>query len=145
MHFFRYSIKLRKLIAFIVLGMLVRSFVAPGYMLDTNPADGSFLAITLCDGPAGINAIADLLDQDHDHDHHHNHGDHSEEHEHAVQDHGFSACSFWSSSSLSLAANTSFLEPAIFLFSDELLIHQNQTPYQSAYNRRFARAPPALS
>ena len=141
MHFFRKLITHRKLAALLTIGMLLRSIVAVGYMLDTSPADGGLLSIKLCDGPAGINAIAGLED----HSQHHGHHDQNEEHEHASQDHAFSSCGFWSASSQLLLADTIVFENQIRFHSDEIIHYQNNLTIQFLVNARYARAPPSLS
>ena len=101
MRYFRKLITHRKLAAFLAIGMLLRSIVAVGYMLETQPADGSLLSITICGGPAGINAIAGLDSHAHHHGNHHSHHDNTNnKHDHAAKDHPISTCSFWSASSL---------------------------------------------
>jgi hypothetical protein len=39
-----------------LVGLLMRSLIEAGFMLDTESADGKFFSIILCDGPSGINA-----------------------------------------------------------------------------------------
>ena len=145
MHFFRKLIHHRILSGLILTGILLRSIIAVGYMLDTEPVDGSLFTITICDGPAGINAIAGLSSQHdhsqhHEHAHHDMHANHDETHEHAAQDHGFSACSFWSASSQSLTANVELIEPSVFVLSNELIFYNSQRLKQISFNTRFARA-----
>lgn len=125
--------------------MLLRSLIAVGFMLDTDPADGSLLSITICEGPAGINAIAGLSDQPQDHSHHHGHADEGEDHDHAAQDHTFSACSFWSSSGQSLLADHPAFDLQEHLFSEEALVYQNHFVHRFSSKTRLARAPPTLS
>ncbi len=144
MKYFRKLITYRKLAVFLAIGMLLRSTIAVGYMLDTNPADGSFLSVMICEGPAGINAIAGLDDQSHHHENHHSsHDNTSDKHEHVSQDHPISSCSFWSASSLSLSADiSSFDIPAVNL-SDEIIDYQIFKSLRISNSTRFARAPPA--
>ena len=138
MHFFRKLMTCRRLIAVMALTMLLRSLVAVGYMLDTEPTDGGLLSIKICDGPAGINAIEGLSSQGHDH--HGHHGD--EEHDHAAQDHPITSCSFWSSSSQSILADISFLDIEGSSFTDEAIFYQTYFVLQQSSNTRLARAPP---
>ncbi|GEM_PF-1248447 len=146
MAYFRKLITYKKFAAFLAIGMLLRSIVAVGYMLDTNPADGSFLSVMICEGPAGINAIAGLDDHSQHHGGHQNHnGDDNNKHEHAAQDHPMSSCSFWSSSSNSLLADLSFFDAPTFFLSDEIIFYQTHKAYRLFSNVRFARAPPTLS
>jgi Protein of unknown function (DUF2946) len=143
MQYFRKLITNRRLAVLIAVGMLLRSLIATGYMLDTNPTDGNLLSITICEGPAGINAIAGLSEQQQHHEHHHEHS--SEDHDHAAQDHAFSACSFWSSSSNSLLADLPIFDIQDYIFSEEVLVYQNRFIHRFSNNTRLARAPPSLS
>jgi hypothetical protein len=148
MKYFRKLITNRKLAAIFAVGMLLRATIAVGYMLDTNPADGSFLSVIICEGPAGINAIEGLNDHSSHHsDHHstHDNTDDNNEHDHASQDHPMSSCSFWSGSSLSLIADLSFFDISTFVLSEKVVYYQNQTLHRLSSNTHPARAPPALS
>ncbi len=144
MKYFRKLITYRKLAVFLAIGMLLRSTIAVGYMLDTNPDDGSFLSVVICEGPAGINAIAGLEDHSQHHGNHHDNAD-QDNHEHAAQDHPISSCSFWSSSSLSLLADLSLFDNTTFFLSDEAVAYQYNNVSRLSENSRFARAPPSLS
>ena len=149
MNFFRKLITYRKLVVFIALGMLLRSSIAIGYMLDTNPENGDLFSIVICEGPAAINAIAGLTSDTDPHAHHHQHHSNDEtindEHKHAAsQDHPASACSFWSASSLSLLADTSFLQTTDYFLSDEIVIYESHLKHRLSNNTRLARAPPFL-
>ena len=147
MKYFRKLITHKKLAAFLAIGMLLRSVIAVGYMLDTNPVDGGLFSIMICEGPAGINAIAGLDNHNQHHSGHHsanNDNDSDDEHDHASQDHPISSCSFWSASSLSLLADVSFIDSSNYFLSDELIIYENHLKLRLSSNTRFARAPPAL-
>ncbi len=127
-------------------GLLLRSLIASGFMLDTDPADGKFFSIILCEGPAGINAIAGLSEGPQHHEHHHNDNDSDgTTHDHEIQDHGFSACSFWSSSGQSLLAVQIFFDIKDRRLADEVVVYQAQFIQRNTSNSHFARAPPALS
>lgn len=149
MNYFRKLITHKKLTAFIALGLLLRSTIAVGYMLDTNPENGDLFSIMLCNGPAGINALAGMTDNSDPHAHHHSHAHHSnndaahDEHKHAVtQDHAASSCSFWSASSLSLLTDTSFINTADYFLSNEIVIYENNLKRRLSNNTSLARAPP---
>jgi hypothetical protein len=148
MKFFRKLITYRKLGTLLAIGMLLRSIVAVGYMLDTNPDNGNLFSIILCEGPAGINAIADLSnDNNHHHGHTGHHADHNNtdnEHDHAVQDHPASSCSFWSASSLSLLTNSSFIDSSNYFLSDEIIIYESHLKLRLTNHSGFARAPPTF-
>ena len=146
MNFFRKLITYRKLAVFIALGMLLRSSIAVGYMLDTNPENGDLFSIVICEGPAGINAISGLSSDSNSHTHHHGHDNSNNENQHdhtMAQDHPASSCSFWSASSLSLLADTSFLQTTNYFLSDEIVIYESHLKHRLLNNTRLARAPPA--
>jgi len=147
MKYFRKLITCKKLAAFLAIGMLLRATIAVGYMLDTNPADGGLFSVIICEGPAGINAIAGL-DSTTDshaqhHGHHSGHDNNNNEHDHAAQDHPVSSCSFWSASSLSLFADISFLNSSTYFLSEEIIIYESHKVSRFSNNTSFARAPPA--
>ena len=139
MQFFRQLLNKRKFLTLLAFGMLLRSAVAMGYMLDTSPADDSLFSIKLCDGPAGINAIAGMSDP-----HHAHHHDAEEQHEHQTQDHPYSSCSLWSSSSQSLANGNSSAEIIDAGLSDEAVLFQQRFTSIQQFHNPSARAPPSL-
>lgn len=125
-------------------------------MLDTDPVDGSFLSIIICEDPAGINAISDLNLNIQNHSqqntiqvnhsqHHGGHQNHTDHDDHATQDHAMSSCSFWSSSSHSLLVNLSFFDMPTSLLLEEVIFYQYFNTHRLFSNTRFARAPPTLS
>jgi hypothetical protein len=147
MKIFRKLITYKKFGTILAIGMMLRSIVAVGYMLDTNPADGGFFSIVICEGPAGINAI-DGLDNNHKQHHGNHHNDHHDtdsKHEHVAQDHPVSTCGFWSASNLSLLVDTSFIDTSNYFFSDEIIIYESHLKHRLTSNSSFARAPPTLS
>ena len=145
MHLFRKLITNRKIVVFFAIGMLLRSFIAVGYMLDTQPANGDLFSVIICEGSAGINAIAGLDSSSQDHSHHHGHDTDSDEHDHAAQDHPISSCSYWSSSSLSLFANLDFIDLPNIPLSNDVSVYQDQLVLPLSTYTRLARAPPTLS
>lgn len=146
MKFFRSLLTKRNIASAVLAGMVLRSLIATGFMLDTQPADGSWVSVKICPGPGGINAVAGLSakpDPHHQH-HNHNHG-HDKKHDHSAQDHSFTGCNFWSASGLALSAHDAGLasEPDSFSYST--------SPYRNPL-RAFvlprvgkAREPPILS
>ncbi len=145
MHYFRKLITHRKLTTLLAFGMLLRSIVAVGYMLDTSPADGGLLSIKICNGPAGINAIAGMDDHSQHHGHHGHHQGQDDAHEHASQDHAFSSCSFWSASGQSLQAQNIVFNLPTNIVTHEIVLYKNNLIPQLINKARFARAPPSLS
>lgn len=130
MHFSRRHENLRIHLYLIGLAVVLRSFIAPGYMLSISTDDG--LGLALCDGPVAVYQA----DKSHDHHDGHDGGD-----ETAVS-HISTGCSFWSTSSLLVLNAALEAEPAI------ISRYQHQTTYQSPnlhtffVNSRVIRGPP---
>ncbi len=143
MIFFRKLIDHKKLTSILLFGLLLRSLIASGFMVDTSPNDGNLFSIIICDGPAGINAIPGISKHAQHHEHHHEHE--SGEHNHEAQDHGLSACSFWSSSSQTLLADVLLLDVTDAKLTEEVVVYQTQFIHNYSSNSRLARAPPSLS
>ena len=91
MHYFCRKQDMNKYAWIIILALVLRSFVAPGFMLDTS--SGSGLAIIFCNGPAGLYVPAS--DYTEHRAHHHSPGDGS-----GHQNHITPACSDWSTSGM---------------------------------------------
>lgn len=148
MQYFRKLIDHKKLSALLLFGLMFRSLIAAGFMLDTMPSDGSLFTVTVCDGPAGINVIAGLSEKTQHHEHHSHQSKPSNtdtEHNHAVtEDHGFSACSFWSASAQSLTISHKLFEAPPIQLNNELIFYQSQFFHSYSKNSQFARAPPVL-
>ena len=115
----------------IAVGLVLRSFIAPGFMLDTT--DG--LAIIFCEGPIGAHA---LVHQDGQQDHH----DHGGKANHQV--HFTPTCTHWSISSL-LVFNAIFEATLFDAIHSEYDAAYN-TPYfqQCSGNSCIIRGPPFL-
>jgi len=108
-------------------GLVLRSFIAPGFMLDTS--DG--LAIVFCEGPAGAYAAA------HPGKHHeHHHGKPSDRHKHFT-----SSCTHWSTSGL-LVINTFF--DVLSLPAPAILESHYRAPFLLHYSNTLHpnRGPP---
>ncbi len=125
-------------------GLLLRSFVAPGYMLDTKPSNGDLFSVILCSGPAGINAIdaiQPLVDSHSDHQHNDSVSDHKH-HDNAAQEHASSTCGFWSTSSQLLVTEVDFFaipEPAL---QQQVILYQTHSSERSLRTNHTVRAPP---
>lgn len=141
MNCFRQLLRNHRLGSLLLAGLVLRSLVATGYMLDTNPADGSLLSIKLCDGPAGI--YKTVSEEPHQHQHHAD-GEH-EQHEHSSQQHVFSACSFWSSSSQLLLLSFSLDHLLDNAPHAAVFEHAVATGTHAFTRTRFPRAPPTYS
>ncbi len=132
MHFFRRHKNLRIYLALIALAVVLRSFIAPGYMLSIS-ADGG-LGLAFCDGPVAMYQAHES------HAHHDHDGDDSE-----AESHISTSCSFWSASSLQIFNSVLEAEPVT------VSRHQNKifyrTPILQSYivNFRVIRGPPVSS
>ena len=129
MRFFRRHKDLRTHLILIALAVVLRSFIAPGYMLSISPEGG--LGLAFCDGPVA------MYQADHAHDHH-DHGDDDG----AAESHISTSCSFWSTSSLMVI--NSVLVPDLVVASTQ----PEQTVYRAPNlqtfisNSRVIRGPP---
>ncbi|MEQ8428437.1 MAG: hypothetical protein RLT87_06055 [Gammaproteobacteria bacterium] len=143
MNYIRRLLRNHRLGSLLLTALVLRSLVATGYMLDTSPADGSLLSIKLCDGPAGIYKTVG----DDPHQHHHADAEHDqhEQHELSGEQHVFSACSFWSSSSQLLLLSFS-LDHLLDNARHTAVFDQAVATGTNAFTRtRFPRAPPTYS
>ena len=113
--------------------IVLRSFIAPGFMLSVSADDG--LGIVFCNGPAGIHA------PDNGHSGHHHHDNTGKTGE---QTHVTPMCSHWSASSLFVAV--AFFAPS----PDAPLPVKTNAVYQSVPLQKFPdssrviRGPPSL-
>jgi len=132
MRFFRRHKNLSIHLYLIGLAVVLRSFIAPGYMLSIS-ADGG-LGLAFCDGPVAMYQVEDAHS-------HHNHDVDDE----SSESHISTSCSFWSTSSLLVFNTVLEIEPVI------AIRHQDQTVYQSLNlhtiiaNSRVIRGPPVSS
>ncbi len=109
MRFFRRHKNLKAHLILIALAVVLRSFIAPGYMLSIS-ADGG-LGLAFCDGP-----VAMYQEQD-SHAHHDHDGNDSE-----AESHISTYCSYWSASSLLVFNSVLEVEPVV-----------NRDQYQISY------------
>ena len=132
MNLFRRKKSLRIFPWLLAVAVLLRSFIAPGYMLGISSEEG--LGIIFCDGPVTLER---------------GHADHNA-HQHDGEDATGSAvqlspiCSQWSTSSLLVF--TAIFEPALFdVIRAEVDTFYNIPHYQQFYcNNCVIRGPPAL-
>ena len=125
----------QQLLLLLVLSITLRSLIAVGFMVDTSVDDGLF-TITLCDGPAGINAIS----KEKHHQHHHDDDDNDQ----SAVEHGFTACHFWSASSISLALNQDVINlSTAFSYSAANKVLHLLVP-RTNYLYSHSRSPPVL-
>lgn len=117
----------------LALAVLLRSFIAPGYMLFLSADQG--LGIIFCNGPVSIEGHMNHSGHHHDAD---DQTSHTEKHLSPV-------CSQWSTSSL-LVFNTVF-EPVVFEKSNTENVVVYTTSYfkQYSFNIRVIRGPPVIS
>ena len=116
----------------LAMAVLLRSFIAPGYMLAISSEEG--LGIIFCDGPVSLERG------------HTDHAANSHDGDKATQDevHISPICSQWSTSSLQVI--TAVFEPAVFDESRFEINRFSNTPYYQQYfcNKGIIRGPPAL-
>ena len=130
MNYFRRFHKHYFFVSLIALGMLIRTFVATGYMLNTQTTEGDLIVVTLCHGPNNINQLPGI--------------NQSNNKKSAPDDDKQTTCNLWTSSGTSLALQ--YFNPDYQNeFSDEQLILYKVTFYKSSIrSSKFARAPPGL-
>ena len=146
MHTFRKLIISKKMTHFLLLCFLLRSLVAAGFMVNINSNNGNLFSIMMCEGSAGINAIAKISESSqHQHHHHHEHYQEHDEYDYKAQGHGFSACSFWSSSSQLLLVYALDFHVRDVRLLDEAIFYQTSFIRQSSIVLNLPRAPPFLS
>lgn len=136
MRYFRRKRYLDKYTWIITLALVLRSFIAPGFMLDTS--SGNRPAITICNGPAGLFAPVGSYTE---HSAHH----HVTDGKNAHHNHITPTCCNWSTSSM-----------LVFdFFVEEIPVNANRTdnfPYyltplflEYIDPARFTRGPPLLA
>ncbi len=131
MHFFRRHKNLRIHLTLIALAVVLRSFIAPGYMLSIS-ADGG-LGLAFCDGPVAMYQAHKA------HDHHgHHDGDDG-----AAESHISTSCSFWSTSSLQLVDSISIPELLDTTRYHEQAAYQTPFLHTLVVYSRVIRGPPA--
>ena len=132
MNYFRQLHKQYLFVSIIALGMLVRTFIAPGFMLNTKTTNGDLFAVTLCHGPNNINQLSGLENP-------------NELNEPVSNDHKKQTnCNLWTSSSTSLVIDQ-FVLGYNNQFSDgELILYKASIDTSFIYTSQYARAPPTL-
>ncbi len=131
MHYFRGLNKSYLIGYLIALGMLLRTFVAAGYMLDTQINDGDLITIKICHG---LNNTI----QSPGFDQSNNNKPHTDE------DSELTTCNLWSSSGTSLALQLFNPDYQSDFFNRQVILYKN-TSYRSSINSsQFVRAPPTL-
>lgn len=134
MPFFRHKRNLKVFPWLLAAAVLLRSFIAPGYMLAASAGTG--FAIIFCDGPVSINSKND------EHAAHHHYSDDGDQVRSEI--HVSPVCSDWSTSGL-LVFNAIF-EPVLFDAKPAETGPDYDTPPfpQRPDNTRTIRGPPAL-
>ena len=132
MNYFRQLHKQYLFVYIIALGMLVRTFVAPGFMLNTKTANGDLFTVTLCHGPNNINQLAGLEKP--------NKLDEPVSDDHKKQ----TNCNLWTSSSTSLVIDQFVLNYNNQFSDDELILYKTLFNKSFIHTSQYARAPPAL-
>ena len=114
MHYFRDLNKSYLISYLIALGMLLRTFVATGYMLDTQTNDGDLITIKICHSLN--NAI-----QSPSFDQSNNNKPHPDE------DSELNTCNLWSSSGTSLALQLFNPDYQSDFFNRQVILYKNTT------------------
>ena len=131
MNYFRNLHKGYIFIYLIAFGLLVRTLIPAGFMLDTQADDDGSIAVTICHGPNNSNQLPEL-DQSNDNQRE------SSEHKESTY------CSLWASSTTTLDLQLLEFDFANKFFNEEINLYNFilNTPH---YNlTQFARAPPTL-
>ena len=131
MHYFRGLNKSYLIGYLIALGMLLRTFVAAGYMLDTQINDGNLITIKICHG---LNNTI----QSHGFDQSNNNKPHPDE------DSELTTCNLWSSSGTSLALQLFNPDYQSDFFDQQIILYKNISYRSSINSSQFVRAPPTL-
>jgi len=132
MNYFRQLHKQYLYVCIIALGMLARSFVAPGFMLNTKTTNGNLFAVTLCHGPNNINQLPSLEKP-------------NKLNEPVSSDHKKQTnCNLWTSSSTSLVIEQFVLDYKNQFSDSELILHKGSFDTSFMHASQYARAPPTL-
>lgn len=131
MKYFRRQQRSRFFLCIIATAILLRSFIAPGYMLRTSAEEG--FGIIFCDGPVTVNI------KQNDHTPHQHHGDDTDVNEEV---HISPVCSQWSTSSQLVFHSE--LEPVHPVTAGSgYFNHYKLTPYRKFSDpARIIRGPP---
>lgn len=123
------------LIRLLILGVLIRSFIAPGYMLQVAGKDGP--GIVFCNGP-----VAAIQQQNSEHSQYHRRqkGDHT-----GTGGHFNTTCSFWSASSFGNVNPALPLVPFIATETKLPVDYASPLILQPHDDSRTIRAPPSFS
>ena len=116
----------------IALGMLVRTFIAPGFMLNTKTANGDLFTVTLCHGPNNIKQLAGLEKP--------NKLDEPVSDDHKKQ----TNCNLWTSSSTSLVIDQFVLNYNNQFSNNESILYKALFNKYFIHTSQYARAPPTL-
>lgn len=121
----------QSLVPWLILGLVLRTLIAPGYMLSTAGADG--LRMVFCNGPAGL--PMQIV-----------HGQHAAGtgHDHDSARHAGPTCEFWSTSSLGFVTLDTPVSPLVMRHVMQARYLPRFT-YSPATPIRGIRAPPLPS
>ena len=131
MNYFRNLHKDYIFIFLIAFGLLVRTLIPAGFMLDTQADDGGSIAVTICHGPNNSDQLPEL-------DQHNNNQPESSGRKEGTH------CNLWASSVATLDLQLLEFDFANKFFNEEINLYDFilNTPH---YNlTQFARAPPTL-
>lgn len=127
MSYFRNTHKRHSLVYLIAFGMLIRTFVATGYMLDAEGENGNLVSVTVCHGPNNANKSPEP-----------NQPNNTENNEAQTN------CNLWVSSGTSLDIQQFTFNYQNNSLNEELIFYK--FIFNTSINRltQFARAPPTL-
>ncbi len=128
MRFFRHRKNLRTFLYLICLAVVLRSFIAPGYMLSIGANGDPGLAF--CGGPVNMYQTGDL------HDHHN-------EDVGTAESHISISCSFWSTSSVMVFNSALEVELVIVADDQKQIFYQSSNLHKFIINSHVIRGPPA--
>ena len=131
MNYFRNLHKDYIFICLVAFGLLVRTLIPAGFMLDTQADDGSSITVTICHGPNNSDQLPEL-------DQHNNNQPESSGRKEGTH------CNLWTSSVATLDLQLLEFNFANKFFNEEINLY-NFILNTSRYNlTQFARAPPTL-
>ena len=127
----------------LILLVCQRSFIAPGYMLETASAGGlAGFTVTICNGFNGINHIRGLDPIVH---HHHGGHQHNDGPQSNSGDHFTAVCGLWTASGTGAGTTVPDLSPLLLPAGNRNPVdYSNPALRLSFYREHSPRAPPAL-
>lgn len=130
---FRASLRKAPLMGLLTIALLMRSLIAPGFMLETSNESPSGLAVVFCEGLNGVDVLNSMPTM-----HHHHHGDSSDQNQQT------SYCDLSSISKTFINYKSGFSAPTridvAYYYIDNTI---PALPVTTLLQSKQARAPPA--